>query len=236
MSAGNDGINKVIDNNSAWAEKVKSENPEFFTELAKGQTPEFLWIGCADSRVVPNFATGTKPGDVFCHRNVGNLVHHTDPNCMSALEYSVLHLKVKHVIVCGHSSCGAVNAALTLPQKSSGIVNAWINNIREVRNTFAAELKKLEGPAKLQFLVEANAIRQAFNVCTAPAIQSAWASGQEVYVHALIFDLATGKLKRLAGPISSLKQAAEAEASQTSSMVAKISKDLGDVLSFEATM
>lgn len=226
------GVEKILQNNNEWVQKVSAETPDFFTELAKGQTPEYLWIGCADSRVVPNFATGTKPGDVFTHRNVGNLVHHTDPNCMSALEYSVLHLKVKHVIVCGHSNCGAVNAALTLPQKSSGIVNAWIASIRDVRNAHAEELKKLEGPAKLQYLVEANAVRQAFNVCTAPAIQTAWASGQEVCVHAMIFDLATGKLKRIAGPISSLKQAAEAEVANAS----QICKDLADVLSFESAM
>ncbi|GMH45531.1 hypothetical protein BSKO_13488 [Bryopsis sp. KO-2023] len=236
MARPTEGIEKLLANNNDWASTISAHDPNFFPELAKGQAPEFLWIGCADSRVVPNFATGTKPGDVFCHRNVGNIVMHTDMNCMSALEYSVLHLKVKHVIVCGHYGCGAVNASLTLPQKSDGVVNCWIAHIRDVRNSYAQELKKLDGPAKLPFMCEANAVRQAFNVCTAPAIQSAWASGQEVFVHAVIFDLATGKLKRLAGPISSLKQAAEAQAGHVQHMSDKISKDLGDVLSFEAGM
>ncbi|GMH39586.1 hypothetical protein BSKO_07484 [Bryopsis sp. KO-2023] len=234
--SGVNGVEKLLQNNSEWAEKVSAHNPGFFPELAKGQTPEYLWIGCADSRVVTNFVTGTKPGDVFCHRNVGNLVLHTDMNCMSALEYSVLHLKVKHVIVCGHYGCGAVNASLTLPQKSSGVVNCWIAHIRDVRNAHAEQLKNMAPEEKLPFMCEANAIRQAFNVCTAPAIQAAWAGGQEVYVHALVFDLATGKLKRLAGPISSLQQAADAEAGHAKHTAGQISKDLADVLSFESTM
>ncbi|GMH34597.1 hypothetical protein BSKO_02458 [Bryopsis sp. KO-2023] len=201
------GIQKLLTNNRYWAEKINAEQPDYFKELAKGQAPEFFWVGCADARVLTNFFTGTGPGDVFCHRNVGNIVMHTDMNCMSALEYSVTALGVKHVVVCGHYGCGAVNAALTLPQKSPGIVNSWIYQIRSVRNSYAKELQQLDEKDRWPKLCEANAVEQAFNACTAPIVQAAWAKGQELHVHAMIYDIATGRLKRLAGPISTIEQA-----------------------------
>ncbi|GMH32648.1 hypothetical protein BSKO_00482 [Bryopsis sp. KO-2023] len=206
-------VQKLLSNNRYWAEKVSAEKPDFFEELSKGQAPEFFWIGCADSRVLTNFFTGTGPGDVFCHRNVGNIVMHTDMNCMSALEFSVGALGVKHVIVCGHYACGAVNAALTLPQKSDGIVNSWISSIRAVRNDYAKVLQQLEEADRWPKLCEANAVEQAFNVCTSPTVQAAWADGKELYVHAMIYDISTGRLRRLAGPISSLEQAVYVEES-----------------------
>ncbi|GMH34594.1 hypothetical protein BSKO_02455 [Bryopsis sp. KO-2023] len=238
-----------------WSEKVSAERPDFFQEMAKGQSPEFFWVGCADARVVANFFTGTGPGDVFCHRNVGNIVMHTDMNCMSALEFSITALGVKHVVVCGHYGCGAVNAALTLPQKSSGIVNSWISPIRDVRNEYAKILQQLDEPQRWPKLCEANAVEQAFNACTAPVVQAAWAKGQELYVHAMIYDIATGRLRRLAGPISSIEQAVFAEddyherggggediaqgpsdSGVKKELHAKIVKGLTKVKSFEDTM
>ncbi|GMH34579.1 hypothetical protein BSKO_02440 [Bryopsis sp. KO-2023] len=200
-------VQRLLNYNRYWAEKINDERPTYFKELAKGQQPEFFWVGCADARVLANFFTGTGPGDVFCHRNVGNIVMQTDMNFMSALEFSVSTLGVKHVVVGGHYGCGAVDAALNLPQNSSGILNSWISPIRDVRNAYAKDLQQLDEPQRWSKLCEANAVEQAFNVCTTPVVQAAWAEGQELYVHAMIYDIATGRLRRLAGPISSVEQA-----------------------------
>lgn len=156
-----------------------------------------------------NDIIGMNPGDVFAHRNVGNVVSHSDMNCMSVLEYGIGALKVKHVIVCGHYGCGAVKASLTLPAKTAGVVNGWIANIREVRNKYAANLNALPPEQRPDLLSELNAIEQMVHVCTSPAVQTAWENKQELYVHAIVYDVATGKLKVLLPAVSSLDEMLE---------------------------
>jgi len=200
---GSEDIQELFDNNRVWARGITRINPHYFDDMSKGQHPKYLWVGCADSRVVPDQMTGLLPGDIFVHRNVGNLAKMTDPNCMSALEYSVNALKVRHIVVCGHYNCGAVQAALKLPSKAPGIVNFWISDIRDVRNAHQSELNGLPADQQLTRLCELNVVKQTFNVCTSPVVQAAWDRGQELHVHGMIYELKTGLLKPLVGPISS---------------------------------
>eukprot|EP01024_Parvocaulis_polyphysoides_P028802 TRINITY_DN25_c0_g1_i3.p2 TRINITY_DN25_c0_g1~~TRINITY_DN25_c0_g1_i3.p2 ORF type:complete len:193 (-),score=24.99 TRINITY_DN25_c0_g1_i3:553-1131(-) len=147
-------VEKLLVNNKKWSSEKIQQDPQFFSKLEDGQEPEYLWLGCADSRVVADQLLGLNPGDVFVHRNVGNIVMHADLNCMSVLEYAVGALKVKHIIVCGHYNCGAVKASLTLPQSSPGLVNFWINEIRSSRNEHAEELKSMDEDHKLPSMCE----------------------------------------------------------------------------------
>ena len=149
------------------------------------------------------------PGDVFTHRNVGNIVSHSDMNCMSVLDYGIGALKVKHVIVCGHYGCGAVKAALTLPAKTGGCVSCWIGKIREVRNKYSCHLCGLSDEKRYELLCELNAIEQMVNVCTSPAVQAAWANETELYVHCLLYDIATGHLTPLVPALTSLEKLLE---------------------------
>lgn len=196
---------EVLENNKEWAKAVKDADPKFFENQSTGQTPAFLWIGCADSRVPPNQILGLAPGEVFVQRNVGNLATHKDMNCMSCLEYAVTALKVKHIIVCGHYGCGAVKGALTMADKTPGLVNLWITDIREVRDENTEVLKSLSGDDQWRKLVDLNALRQVFNVCTSPTVQTAWEQGQELTVHGVVYDLRDGLLKEVAKPITSQK-------------------------------
>lgn len=222
---GSAGIQRLLNNNRKWAENKAKQDPEFFVKSAQGQQPQYLWIGCSDSRVVANTVTGLEPGEVFTHRNVGNIVMHTDMNCMSVIEFAVQHLKVKHIIVCGHYGCGACAAALKLPSTSGGLLNCWISHIRTVRNMWAAELRDLTGEEQVRRLCELNTEQQTFHMCTSPAIQSAWASGQELYVHGVIYDLADGRLTNLMGPISSMEQAVAAQGMQSSPAASKTNNE-----------
>lgn len=197
-------IQRLLDNNRKWADEKAESDPDFFPKSAEGQSPEYLWIGCSDSRVVVNTLTGLEPGEIFTHRNVGNVVAHSDLNCMSVVEYAVHHLKVKHVIVCGHYGCGACKAALSLPSSSTGLVNSWISSIRDARNLWADDLKALQGEDRERRLCQLNTVQQTFHMCTSPPIQAAWSSGQEVYVHGMIYDLVDGSLHNLLGPIASM--------------------------------
>lgn len=149
---------------------------------------------------------GKASGDVFTHRNVGNVVSLSDMNCMAVLEYGILSLKVKHVIVCGHYGCGACNAAMTLPLETIGFVNGWISNIRAVRDKWANQLNLVPESKRVDMLCELNTLEQTRNVCLSQAVQTAWNNGQEVYVHAVIYDVATGLLKTLAPAIDSTRQ------------------------------
>lgn len=207
-------LNDLIVNNEKWVAKKTEEQKDYFSRYANGQWPEFLWIGCADSRVVANDIIGMSPGDVFTHRNVGNIVCHSDMNCMSVLEYGIGSLKVKHVIVCGHYGCGAVKASLTLPAKTAGAVNGWIASIRDVRNKYASVLNKFPDDKRPDLLSELNALEQMIHVCTSPAVQAAWDSSQELYVHCVIYDPATGKLKILMPGVKSLDQMLELKSFQ----------------------
>ncbi|KAG2438275.1 hypothetical protein HYH02_010973 [Chlamydomonas schloesseri] len=198
-----DHFSKLLQNNREWCKARLAADPKFFERLCTQQNPEYLWIGCSDSRVPANQILGLQPGEVFVQRNVGNQATHTDLNCMSCLEYSVKELQVKNVIVCGHYGCGAVKAALKLPSKTTNLVNCWISDIRECRNQHRAELMGLEGlEAQVDRLCELNVLRQTFHVATSPVVQAAWDRGQELHLYGVVYSLKDGQIKKLVGPIS----------------------------------
>lgn len=191
----------LFSNNRRWAEQVTAENPHFFETLAKQQRPEYLWIGCADSRVPANQVIGLMPGEVFVHRNVANLVNHTDFNCLSVLEYAVCVLKVKHVIVCGHYGCGGVQGALQ--DRHLGLIDNWLRHIRDIRQKHVDELCSIDDPQqRLNRLCELNVIEQVQNVCSTTVVQSAWQQGQFLSVHGLIYGITDGLLHDLGVSIS----------------------------------
>lgn len=198
-------LQNILSNNRQWAETQVAKDPNFFKKLVNIQTPEWLWIGCADSRVPANELLGLGPGEVFVQRNVGNLATHKDLNCMSCLEYAVNVLKVKHIIVCGHYNCGAVRAALTMPSKTPGLVNLWITDIRDTRDKNVDVLRRLKGDAQVDKLVELNVMRQVFNVCTSPTVQNAWDEGRHLAVHGVVYAVGDGLLRELTSPIMGLE-------------------------------
>lgn len=198
----NDGLTHLLQANRQWAAEMRASDPDFFNRLVSQQNPEYLWIGCSDSRVPANQILGLAPGEIFVQRNVGNQAMHTDMNLMSCLEYAVKSLKVKTIILCGHYNCGAVKAALQLPHTTPGLVNCWISDIRECRNQAEKELRGLDAEQQLARLCELNVLRQVFHVATSPVVAGAWAEGQELHLYGVIYDLADGHLRKLAGPIS----------------------------------
>eukprot|EP00210_Caulerpa_lentillifera_P006999 g6693.t1 len=192
------GLTGVLQSNKEAVEAKLAQDSEYYSRHGGGQAPEFLYIGCADSRVPPNEIMNRGPGEVFCHRNVGNVVSSADPNCMAVLEYSIGALKVKHVILCGHYGCGACNAALNLPPDTAGMVNGFIEHIRGVRDKWWGLLNAVADDRKWKLLCELNTLEQTRNVCLSQAVQKAWGSGQELHVHAVLYDLETGLLKVMA--------------------------------------
>lgn len=186
---------KIFENNKKWAEDMKAKNPEFFDKLSQGQSPEYLWIGCADSRIPAEAITGLGPGEMFIHRNIANLVCNTDLNVMSVVNYAVRHLKVKHIVVCGHYGCGGVKAAMT-PQ-DLGLLNPWLRNIRDVYRLHEQELDGLEGDAKYDKLVELNVVEQCRNVIKTAAVQQAFKKDGFPIVHGWVFGFKDGLLKDL---------------------------------------
>lgn len=177
------------------AESLKVD-PEYFDKLANGQNPPVLWIGCADSRVPANQITGTQPGEVFVHRNIANMVIHTDMNMLSVLDYAVNVLKVKHVIVTGHYGCGGVIAAMS--NKEFGLIDNWLRHIKDVYRLHADELKAIEDEAKrADRLVELNVIENVHNLCKTTIVQNAWANGQELSVHGWVYSIKTGIINDL---------------------------------------
>ena len=202
-------IPDLIKNNQTWADGETATDPSFFSELAKGQAPEFLWIGCADSRVPANQIVGLKPGEVFVHRNIANVVVHTDFNCLSVIEYAVAVLKVKHIIVCGHYGCGGVKAASESHQY--GLIDNWLRHIRDVRLKHQEELDSQPDEAtRFDRLCELNVVEQAYNVCHTTIVQDAWARGQELTVHGWIYKIQDGLIRDLKISISSRDEIAEA--------------------------
>jgi len=196
-------FNGLLSNNKTWAAEQVAKDPTYFSRLQAQQAPEYLWIGCADSRVPANQVVGLAPGEVFVQRNVGNQAMHTDMNVMACLEYAVTALKVKVIICCGHYGCGAVKGALSLPSKTQGLVNCWISDIRECRNQHHAELKALPTQEeRTDRLCELNVIRQTFHVCTSPVVQKAWDEGQDLVVFGAIYSLKDGIMKKLVGPLT----------------------------------
>lgn len=182
---------KLLLENKAWASEKLMDDPEFFNRLANLQTPDFLWIGCSDSRVPANEITGTQPGEIFVHRNVANMVVHTDLNLLTVLEYAVNHLKVKHVIVCGHYNCGGVKASMT--QHNFGIINKWLRNIKDVYRFHREELDAITDEDKrADRLVELNVQEQVMNLAKTSIIQKAWAKEQRPHLHGWVYGLKDG--------------------------------------------
>jgi carbonic anhydrase len=188
--------NKLKTNNSDWVAKCVSEDPNYFTKLAQGQSPEVLWIGCSDSRVPANEVTGTKPGEVFVHRNIANVCVHSDMNMLSVLDYAVNVLKVKHVIVAGHYGCGGVAAALS--NKQFGIIDNWLRHIKDVYRLHAHELDRItDEKQKVNRLVELNVSEQVYNLCKTSIVQNAWMERADLQVHGWVVDIGTGLIKDL---------------------------------------
>jgi carbonic anhydrase len=190
------GLEELFERNRAWAAAMVADDPGFFTGLAERQTPEYLWIGCSDSRVPANQIVGLAPGDVFVHRNVANVVVHTDLNCLSVLQYAVDVLRVRHVIVCGHYGCGGVGAALH--GSRHGLIDNWLRHVADVGEKHAAELGALPAEARHDRLCELNVVEQVVNVCQTTIVADAWARGQALTVHGVVYGLHDGLLRDLA--------------------------------------
>jgi carbonic anhydrase len=185
----------LLGRNRSWADKVTREDPTFFSELAKQQEPGYLWIGCSDSRVPANQILGLLPGEIFVHRNVANVVVHSDLNCLSVIQFAVDVLKVRHIIVCGHYGCGGVAAALR--NQKLGLVDNWLRHIQDVRNRNADELQRLPAEQQVSRLCELNVLEQVTNVSQTTIVQDAWARGQELVVHGLVYGLHDGILRNI---------------------------------------
>ena len=188
-------ITQLLENNRQWSEDQKNSDPDFFNKLSERQTPEYLWIGCSDSRVPANQIVGLIPGDIFVHRNVANLVVHTDFNCLSVLQYAVDVLKVKHVIICGHYGCGGIDAALK--EESLGLIDNWLGHIKDIAYKHREELSELNAHDKSARLCELNVLEQAANVKRSSIVKDASKRGQPLQVHSWIYSLRNGRLKDL---------------------------------------
>ncbi|MBL8208024.1 MAG: carbonate dehydratase [Blastocatellia bacterium] len=189
-------LDKLIDGNKGWAEGLRQEHPEFFSSLSRQQNPEYLWIGCSDSRMPATQLVGLKPGEMFVHRNVANVVVHTDLNCLSVMQYAIDVLRVKHVIVCGHYGCGGVKAAMN--NSKLGLIDNWLRHVQDVAEKYEASLSQITDKYKrFDKLCELNVIEQTINVCQTTVVQSAWARGLEFAVHGLIYSLEDGLLRDL---------------------------------------
>jgi carbonic anhydrase len=188
-------LETLLARNIAWAAAVKEKDPNYFTALSKQQTPDYLWIGCSDSRVPAIQIVDLPPGEVFVHRNVANLVIHTDLNCLSVIQFAVEALKIKHIIVCGHYGCGGVRAALE--EKEHGLIDNWLCHIRDVSRLNADKLSGLKQDEKFDLLCELNVREQVVNVCNTTVVQKAWKNGRKLSVHGWIYDIGNGIIKDL---------------------------------------
>ena len=186
----------LLDKNRAWSEDIRRQDPSFFPNLSQQQSPEYLWIGCADSRVPANQIVGLLPGELFVHRNVANLVVHSDLNCLSVMQFAVDLLKVKHIIVCGHYGCSGVRASFY--RERLGLSDNWLRHVQDVRQKYDQLLEKFPGDdAKLTRLCELNVIEQAVNVCQTTVVREAWERGQELAVHGWVYGLEDGLIRDL---------------------------------------
>jgi carbonic anhydrase len=187
-------LKDFFERNRLWAERVKDSDPDFFLNLSKQQNPQYLWIGCSDSRVPANQIVDVLPGEIFVHRNIANLVVHTDLNCLSVIQYAVDVLKVKHIIVCGHYGCGGIKAALE--NKEHGLIDNWLLNIKDLCRHHKKELDAAADAAeRLHMLCELNVVEQVANVCHTTIVQNAWKNGQELAVHGWIYSIEDGILR-----------------------------------------
>ena len=201
----NDDIAPLFENNHRWAEGLKTHDPNFFLRLAEQQSPKYLWIGCSDSRVPANEIIGLPPGEVFVHRNVANLVVHTDLNCLSVIQFAVEVLNVRHIIVCGHYGCGGV--AASMEDRDHGLIDNWLRHIRDVLEIHADELSKAVGEeARKARMCELNVIQQVSNVCQTTIVRKAWSKNQSLTVHGWIYDIHDGILRDLQRTVSDIQQ------------------------------
>lgn len=198
-------LSHLFRNNKAWAKRIREQDPDFFRNLSRQQSPSYLWIGCSDSRVPANQIVGVLPGELFVHRNIANLVVHTDLNCLSVMQFAVDILKVGHIIVCGHYGCSGVGAALR--QDRIGLSDNWLRHVQDVREKHR---KHLEGPGRdaraHDRLCELNVIEQAANVCQTTIVRDAWERGQELAVHGWIYGLQDGLLRDLKMTVTSVDE------------------------------
>ncbi|NMH27334.1 carbonate dehydratase [Flavobacterium silvaticum] len=200
-----DFYKKILDNNQEWVQKSLEKDPEYFTHLAKEQKPPLLWIGCSDSRVPANEIIGAKPGDVFVHRNIANMVIHSDMNMLSVLDYAVNVLKVKHVIVCGHYGCGGIKAAMG--NQSIGIIDNWIRHIKDIYRLHHQYLDSIINEEdRFKAFVELNVKEQVFDLAKTSVVQGAWGRGQEVTLHGWVYGLNSGYVTDLDVNLSSPDQ------------------------------
>jgi carbonic anhydrase len=198
-------LNELFEKNKQWAKNIKDSDPDFFTKLSGQQTPQYLWIGCSDSRVPATEIVDLAPGEIFVHRNIANLVIHTDLNCLSVIQYAVEVLKVKHVIVCGHYGCGGVKAAVSTQEH--GLIDNWLRNIRDVYRLHRTEIDALDNEKeRADRLCELNVVEQVYNLCQTTIIQKAWTSEQELTVHGWIYSIEDGILRDLNVCMSSLDE------------------------------
>lgn len=188
-------INQLLKNNQQWSQTIKQDNPAFFSEMVQAQSPKYLWIGCADSRVPAEQLTGLDPGELFVHRNVANQVIHTDLNCLSVVQYAVDVLKVKHIIVCGHYRCGGVHAAIENPEL--GLIDTWLLHIRDLFRKHKSLMQKLPQEEQSNRLCEINVVEQVYNLGNSTILRSAWNRKQDVQIHGWFYDLSDGVLKDL---------------------------------------
>ena len=205
-----DETKELFARNVAWSERIRQQTPDFFVQLARQQSPTYLWIGCADSRVPANEIVGLLPGELFVHRNIANVVVHTDLNCLSVMQFAVDILKVRHIIVCGHYGCSGVNAALT--RDRIGLADNWLQHVQDVRQKHEPKLACVasEGAARCDRLCELNVIEQVANVCRTTIVRDAWARGQELRVHGWIYAIRDGLLRDLRCSAGTVEEAAAA--------------------------
>jgi carbonic anhydrase len=189
-------LRHLFENNRTWAQKITARDPLFFETLSRQQLPRYLWIGCSDSRVPANEIVGLLPGELFVHRNVANVVVHTDLNCLSVLQYAVDVLRVEDVIVCGHYGCGGIQAAYR--RDSLGLIDNWLRHVQDVQDRYAEAIEaETDAPARLDRLCELNVIEQARNVCQTTIVRDAWRRGQRLAVHSWIYSLDDGLIRDL---------------------------------------
>ncbi len=212
-------LQELFDSNRRWAAATEARQPGFFTRLLTQQTPQYMWIGCADSRVPANELVGLAPGEMFVHRNVANVVVHSDLNCLSVVQYATDVLKVQHIIVVGHSGCGGVAAVMN--DRRAGIVDNWLRHVQDVRNWYQSWLDTVPAEARVNALCELNVVEQATNVCRTTVVQDAWARGQELVIHGWFYGLKDGLLQDLRMTVRRPEDVSEAHAAAIAAVKAR---------------
>jgi carbonic anhydrase len=197
-------LKHLFDNNLEWARDIKERDPDFFTRLSEQQVPKYLWIGCSDSRVPANQIVNLPPGEVFVHRNIANVVVHTDLNCLSVIQFAVDTLKVEHIIVCGHYGCGGIKASMD--NHEHGLIDNWLRHIKDVRRFHSEKLSHVSEDRKFDMLCELNVVEQVKNVCGAFVVQKAWEKGVNLSVHGWIYNIKNGILRDMIPSISSAEE------------------------------